>query len=84
LERKEERFVGSFDLSLPNPAMKGTFRTGTITVDLPDVKYAEAMEKGFVVTASGVQPETGEIRVVVRDRGANAAGSLRIPVGNSH
>lgn len=81
LDRKDGRFTGAFDFSIPNPASKGTVYTSTVAVDLQDKQLAEALEKGFAVAVTGAEPESGEIRVVVRDRATGIAGSLRIPVG---
>jgi VWFA-related protein len=80
LERRDGHFIGAFDLSVPNPAAKGTVKTGTVTIDLTGEQLSEALENGLAAIVSGVEPEAGEIRVVVRDRSTGIAGSLRIPV----
>ncbi len=80
LDRKDGHFTGAFDVSIPNPSVKGTVMTGTVAVDLTDKQLAEALEKGFPVAVTEAELESGEIRVVVRDRATGIAGSLRVPV----
>ncbi|HEY4363446.1 MAG TPA: VWA domain-containing protein [Bryobacteraceae bacterium] len=80
LERKEDRFVGAFDLTIPNPPSQGTVRSGVVTINLTDAQLAKALESGYPLGLTGVQSETGEVRVVVRDRATGAAGSLRVPL----
>jgi hypothetical protein len=80
LEHKDGHSVGAFELSVPNPSLKGTVTTGTVAIDLTDEQLAKALENGFLVDLTGVESESGEIRVVVRDRAAGTAGSLRVPV----
>jgi len=80
LEQHDGHFTGAFDLSVPNPATKGTVRTGTIAIDLLEKQVAAALESGFVVNVGGAEAESGEVRVVVRDRATGIAGSLRVPV----
>ena len=78
LDRKDSHFIGAFDVSVPNPS-KGTVNTGAVAVDLTDKQLAEALENGFPVAVTGARSESGEIRVVVRDRATGIAGSLRVP-----
>jgi|SRR5579863_3484256 len=80
LEQKDGRFTGSFDFSIPNPSAKGTIKTGTAAIELTDKSLAEALESGFNLVIKGAEPESGEIRVVVRDRATGIAGSVRVPV----
>jgi VWFA-related protein len=80
LEPKDGHFTGAFDLSIPKPSTKDTVMTGTVAVDLTDKQLAEALENGLPVSITGAQSESGEIRVVVRDRATGVAGSLRVPV----
>jgi VWFA-related protein len=80
LDRKDGHFIGAFDLSVLKPSSKGTVMTGTAAVNLTDEQLAKALENGFPVMVTGAEPESGEIRVVVRDRATGTAGSLRIPV----
>jgi VWFA-related protein len=82
LEHSDGHFTGRFDFSFPNPSIKGTVKTGTVEVDLLEQQLAEALESGFILNLKGVEPASGEIRVVVRDRWTDIAGSLRIPVVN--
>ena len=80
LDRKDGHFTGAFDLSVVKPSPKGAVMTGTAAVDLTDEQLAKALENGFPVKVAGAEPESGEIRVVVRDRATGTAGSLRVPV----
>jgi VWFA-related protein len=80
LEPKDGHFTGAFDLSVLNPSSKGTVFTSTLALELTNKELAEALETGFAVAVTGAQAESGEIRVVVRDRATGIAGSLRIPV----
>ncbi len=80
LDRKDGHFTGAFDLSIPNPSVKGTVKTMAVTVDLMDDHLDEVLQNGGVVTLTGIESESGEIRVVVRDRTTGVAGSLRVPV----
>jgi VWFA-related protein len=82
LEPKDGHFTGGFDLSVPKPASKGVVYTSSIAVDLMDKELADALENGFTVVVKGAEAESGEIRVVVRDRATGIAGSLRVPVEN--
>jgi VWFA-related protein len=80
LDRKDDHFAGAFDLSVPNPSVQRTVRTGTAVVSLTDGQLVKALESGYKIALIGAEPENGEIRVVVRDRATGAAGSLRIPI----
>ncbi len=75
LDRKDGHFTGAFDVSVPNPSSKGTVNTGTVAVSLTDEQFAKALENGFNVSLTGAKSESGEIRVVVRDRATGIAGS---------
>jgi len=79
LEPKDGHFKGAFEVSVLNPSSKGTVFTSTVAVDLTDKQLAGALDAGFPVSITGAQAESGEIRVVVRDRATGIAGSLRIP-----
>jgi hypothetical protein len=79
-ERKDGRFAGSFDVSIPNPAVEETAHTGTVAFSLDDRQFQEALEHGLPVSITGAEPQSGEIRVAVRDRATGVAGSLRIQV----
>jgi VWFA-related protein len=80
LDRKDAHFTGAFDFFLPNPSSQRTVKTGSVALYLTDQQLADALEKGFSRLITGVEPESGEIRVVVRDRSTGIAGSVRIPV----
>jgi hypothetical protein len=80
VDRKDDHFTGTFDVSVPNPSSKGTVNTGAVAVNLTDEQLAKGLENGFDVAMTGVPSESDEIRVVVRDRATGIAGSLRIPV----
>jgi hypothetical protein len=80
LDRKDGHFIGAFDVSVVKPSAKGSGMTGTAAVNLAEEQLAKALENGFPVRVAGAEPESGEIRVVVRDRATGTAGSLRVPV----
>lgn len=80
LEHKEGHSTGAFYFAVPDPSIEGNIRTGVVNVDLTDQQLADKLESGFHLLAEGVTPDSGEIRLVVRDRATGAAGSLRIPV----
>lgn len=80
LEHKEGHATGAFYFAVPDPAIEGNVRTSIVTLDLTDRQLAEKMEHGLQLLAEGVAPDSGEIRIVVRDRATGVAGSLRIPV----
>lgn len=80
LDRKDGRFTGALELSIPNPSVRNTVSTAAVAVDLTDREFPEALRNGIPVSVTGAQPENGQIRVVVRDRATGIAGSLRIPV----
>jgi VWFA-related protein len=80
LEPKDGHFIGAFDLSVPIPSAKGMVKTVNVAVDLTDRQLAAALENSGVITLTGVEAESGEIRVVVRDRATGLGGSLRVPV----
>lgn len=79
LEPKDGRFVGSGDLLLVSPG-SNSVRSGALEVNLTREELAKALESGFVLNIDRVGNQSGEIRIVVRDRYTGAAGSLRIPV----
>jgi len=80
LDRKDGHFIGAFDLAVVKPSSNGKVMTGTAAVNLTDEQFAKALENGFPVKVAGAEPESGEIRVVVRDRATGTAGSLQVPV----
>ena len=80
LDRKDGHFIGAFDVAVVKPSSEGKVMTGTVAVNLADGQLAKALENGFPVRVAGAEPESGEIRVVVRDRATGTAGSLRVPV----
>jgi len=80
LDRKDGHFAGAFDLSVVKPSSNGKVMTGTAAVNLTEDQLGKALENGFPIRVAGAEPESGEIRVVVRDRATGTAGSLRIPV----
>jgi VWFA-related protein len=83
LDRKEGHFTGAFDFFLPNPSSKRTVKTGSVAFNLTEQQLADALENGFSRLLTGVEPQLGEIRVVVRDRSTGVAGSVRVPVGKA-
>jgi len=80
LDRKDGHFIGTFDLSVVKPSSNGKVMSGTAAVNLTDEQLAKALENGFPIRVAGAEPESGEIRVVVRDRATGTSGSLRVPV----
>jgi VWFA-related protein len=80
LDRKDGHFTGAFDLAVVKPSAKGTIMAGTVAINLADEQLAKALENGFPVMVAGAEPQSGEIRVVVRDRATGTAGSLLVPV----
>jgi VWFA-related protein len=80
LDRKDGHFTGAFDVSVLKPSANGTVMSGSVAVNFTDEQLAKALENGFPVKVAGAEPESGEIRVVVRDRATGTAGSLRVPV----
>jgi VWFA-related protein len=79
LEADGARLKGAFDVLVANRA-SGALGSSRIAVDIPMEALAEALETGYSVIFSGIDAGPGELRAVVRDPSANAAGSLRIPV----
>ena len=80
LEAKDGRFTGAVDVSVPDPSIKDTAKTGRVAVNFTDKELPEALEKGLRISISGAEPESGAILIVVRDAANGIAGSLRIPV----
>ena len=80
LDRTDGRFTGGFEYAVPNPAVKGTVKAGSITLSLSDEQLAKGLDSGFTLAVKGVESDSDKIRVVVRDRATGVAGSLRIPV----
>lgn len=79
LEADGARMKGAFDVLVVNRA-SGAVTSDRIPVDIPEEALAGALESGFAVIFKGIDAGPGELRAVVRDTSANAAGSLRIPV----
>ncbi len=80
LGHAEGHSTGSIYFSVPDPVVKGNARTTDVPVDLTDEQLARELDTGFRLLDQGVAADSGEIRIVVRDRATGAAGSLRIPV----
>ena len=69
LDHKGGRFTGAFDYAVPNPLPpRGTFKTGSVNMDLNEAQFADALQNGFTLLIRGVGPDSGGIRVAVRDR----------------
>jgi VWFA-related protein len=79
LEPDGARLKGAFEVLVVNRA-SGAFRSDRISVDIPAETLQQALDTGYTVIFTGIDAEPGELRAVVRDSSANAAGSLRIPV----
>ena len=80
LDSKDGHFIGAFDLSIPNPSTKHSVKTAIVPVDLTEEQLVDALGSGLTGGVTGVESESGEIRVVVRDRATGVAGSVRIPL----
>jgi VWFA-related protein len=79
LEAKDGRVTGAFEVLLAIPATH-SIRTVRVPLDLPAELLDQALQTGYTVVTGGVDARPGELRVVVRDPGTNAAGSLRVPI----
>ena len=79
LQPDGDRMKGAFDVLVVNQA-SGALSSDRISVDIPRESLAKAQDSGYSVIFKGIDAGPGELRAVVRDSGANAAGSLRIPV----
>ncbi len=79
LEPKDGRFIGWGDLLLLLPG-SNSVRSGALEVSLTQEELGKALESGFVLNIDRVGSQSGEIRIVVRDRSSGVSGSLRIPV----
>jgi hypothetical protein len=80
LEQKDGHFVGAFDLFFRNPSSKDSVYVANVPIDFTEKEFLSALENGFPVSIGGTEPDSGEIRLVVRDRATGIAGSLRVPV----
>ena len=79
LQPEDGRLKGAFEVLVVNRA-SGALSSDRIPVDIPAEALATALETGYTVVFKGIDAQPGELRAVVRDPGADAAGSLRIPV----
>lgn len=79
LEPKDGGFTGAFDFTLLAPG-SASGRTATAHVSIAARDLAEALANGYTVNVGGIDPESGEIRVVVRDQATGAAGELQVPI----
>jgi hypothetical protein len=79
LNRNDDHFTGAFDLSFLYPASQ-SIKIKTVRVDIPEDQLAQAMQEGYEVNVAGLEGQTGEIHVAVRDRATGAGGSLHIPL----
>ncbi len=81
LEESNGRVRGAFDLMLLTP---GSHRLlyEAVQVGFPQTRLQTALAKGYSVSVSGLDVQSGELRVAVRDRSTGIAGSLRVPVRN--
>jgi VWFA-related protein len=77
LDRGNGHFIGAIDLSFLHPATQSVI-TRTIRIDIAEGDLARSFEEGYVVNAIGIDGQTGQIHLAVRDRATGAAGSLRI------
>ncbi len=80
IESKDGVFTGSFDLLFLNASQKDSYYSSTVDVNLTDKELADSLQNGFPVLIKGVTPQSGEVRIAIRDHSTGVAGSLRIPV----
>jgi len=73
------RLKGAFDVLVVNRP-SGAHQSDRISIDIPAEALPRALDVGYTVIFNGIDAEPGELRALVRDPSANAAGSLRIPV----
>jgi VWFA-related protein len=73
LDSKDGHFTGAFDLYIPNPSTKHSVKTAIVPVDLTEEQLADALGNGLTGGVTGVESESGEIRVVVRVRATGVA-----------
>jgi hypothetical protein len=83
LTKKESRWVGSIDVFFVQKDEQGHQFNGvsdTITLNLTDATYKEALQKGFIYRKIFPKaPKATNLRIVVRDTPSGSVGSLTIP-----
>lgn len=79
LEESNGRLRGAFDLMLLTPGSHRLFYEA-VQVGFPQTRLQTALATGYSVSVSGLNVQSGELRVAVRDRSTGIAGSLRVPV----
>jgi VWFA-related protein len=86
MERKGDKWTGSFDLGL---AMQGSGRTQssevsvkTIPLTLSDDQLKQALAAGLVIDNTvPTPPQPMKLRVVIQDKLSGNSGSVRLPIG---
>ena len=79
LESKGGQNTGEFEVVMANPFTHWS-RSARIPINVSDAQLQQDLQSGLTLTLSGVDPQTGEIHIAVRDRNTGAAGSLRVPL----
>ncbi len=81
LEASNGRLRGAFDLMLLTPGSHSLLYEA-VQVGIAQAHLEAALANGYSVSVSGLNVQSGELRVAVRDRSTGIAGSLRVPVRN--
>ena len=79
LEASNGRLRGAFDLMLLTPGSHSLLYEA-VQVGFPQAHLETALANGYSVSVGGLDVQSGELRVAVRDRSTGIAGSLRVPV----
>ena len=84
LEEKEGRWRGNIELLFFQVGQDGKTLDGEtklVTLNLDGPKYKSLRENGFfIVRHLPILPAANTVRIVVRDRGSSALGTLTVPV----
>lgn len=77
-------YTGQLDLTVVSYTSDGresVSRPGSIAVKLTDAEYAKAVSDGISIGAFAISSDAvNSVRIIVRDRGSNAVGSLTVPL----
>ncbi len=79
LESQAGHQVGALQITvLTEPS--NTLRTARIPLDIPPELLQDALTSGFKFVVDGLDGQVTGLRVIIRDPGTLAAGSLRVPI----